>query len=428
MATTRRTAALVLVAGALAACSPASGLPESPADVPTETVLAGAAASAADGPVSNTSVGDVAAADDPSVESIAPAAPAQPNASAAPPEPLPATVEVLQPDFVVDAGTDLDDAMLGEVEQLAGLEHVARVARADVQLSGPAGDLDESIMVVDPADFRPLTPEVTAQSVGVWERLAAGDVVLRHDIANTLGVELGGAVLIATDEGSRVARVGAFAANGTPPVGAALVPWSVGRDLGIEHPNGLVLAVDDANLDSAPDAIGSVLAGATVERRRPPEQQTATAGGSSQLEAFTFTDFGDGTIAIDPAWVSRYIRTVEIPGIATTRCHELLIPQLLAALEEIQALGLYDHFKPEQFGGCWVPRRIDWEPHMPLSNHAWGIAIDFNTHDNWLGDQPQMDRRIVEVFEKWGFEWGGHWSRPDGMHFELARIVRPAEG
>ena len=37
-----------------------------------------------------------------------------------------------------------------------------------------------------------------------------------------------------------------------------------------------------------------------------------------------------------------------------------------------------------------------------------------------------MDMRIVEVFEKWGFEWGGHWRRPDGMHFELKRIVRPA--
>jgi hypothetical protein len=26
---------------------------------------------------------------------------------------------------------------------------------------------------------------------------------------------------------------------------------------------------------------------------------------------------------------------------------------------------------------------------------------------------------------KWGFRWGGYWSRPDPMHFELSRIVRP---
>ncbi len=424
MAATRRTAAIALVAIALAACTDAAGLPESPADVPTETVLAGAATPTAQGPVSQTAAGDLAAAQSPGADP----ADTAPTEAADPDQPLPATVEVRQPDFVVDAGAELDDAVLGEVDNLPGLEHVARVARAEVDLSGPDGDLAETIMVVDPADFRPLTPESTAQAVGVWERLAAGDIVLRHDIANQLGVELGGPVLIATDEGSRVARVGAFAANGTPPVAAALVPWSVGRELGLERPNGLVLAVDDANIDSAPGALTDLLAGATVERRQPPEQRTATAGGSDRLEPFTYTDFGDGTIAIDPAWVSRYIRTVEIPGIATTRCHELMIPQLLAALDEIQALGLYDHFKPEQFGGCWVPRRIDWAPDMPLSNHAWGIAIDFNTHDNWLGDQPTMDRSIVEVFEKWGFEWGGHWSRPDGMHFELDRIVRPAGG
>jgi hypothetical protein len=29
------------------------------------------------------------------------------------------------------------------------------------------------------------------------------------------------------------------------------------------------------------------------------------------------------------------------------------------------------------------------------------------------------------VFEKWGFEWGGRWSRPDPMHFELDRLLSP---
>lgn len=421
---TRRTAALVLVASALAACSTGGGLPEAPADAPTETVIAGAA-SPAQGPVSQTAAGDLAAAHDPAADG---SAPTDATAAGEPAQPLPATVEVRQPDFVVDAGAELDDAAVDQVLQLPGVEHVARVARAEVQLSGPGSDLDGTIMVVDPADFRPLTPEVTAQAVGVWERLAAGDIVLRHDIANELGVELGGPLLVATDGGSRVVRVGAFAANGTPPVAVALVPWSLGRELGLERPNGLVLAVDDDNVEGAPAALTDLLAGADIERREPPQQQTATGGGSDQLEPFTYTDFGDGTIAIDPAWVARNIRPVEIPGIATTRCHEVMIPQLLAALDEIRALGLYDHFKPEQFGGCWFPRRIDWSPDMPLSNHAWGIAIDFNTHDNWLGEQPTMDRRIVEVFEKWGFEWGGHWSRPDGMHFELDRIVRPAGG
>lgn len=405
------TAALAVVASVAVACAGPAGLPESPAEVPTETVVAGAAVAA---PVTNTAV--------------APVEPAAPPAAAtsAAPAPLPESVDVVQPDFVVDAGTDLDDETIAQVEAIPGLEHVARVARADVTLSGPRDVAQESVLVVAPDDFRPLTPEVTAQAVGVWERLAAGDAIVRHDVAATLGLELGGNILLTTDEGSRVARVGAFAANGTPPVAAVLVPWSVGADLGIQRPNGLVLAVDDDSVDAAPDALADLLTEASIERREPPQQQVATTGGSGRLEPFNYTDLGDGQIVIDPAWVQRHIRTVELPGIATTRCHELMIPQLLAALEEVRAVGLYDHFKPEQFGGCWVPRHIDWDPSKPLSNHAWGIAVDLNTHDNWLGDEPQMDRRIVEIFEKWGFAWGGHWRRPDGMHFELERIVRPA--
>lgn len=386
--------------------------------MPTETIVAGVATAL---PVTNSAAAPVAPA-------APPASTPSPAAAAAAPAPLPETVEVVQPDFVIDAGVDLDDETLALVESLPGLEHVASVARADVTLSGPRDVLRESVMVVAPDDFRPLTPEVTAQAVGVWERLAAGDAVVRHDIAAALGLELGGNVLLTTDEGSRVVRVGAFAANGTPPVAAVLLPWSVAGDLGIARPNGLVLAVTDDTVEAAPDALAGLLGSASIERRRPPQEQVAATSGSSQLESFSYTDLGDGQIVIDPAWVQRNIQTVELPGIATTRCHRVMIPQLLAALDEVRAVGLYDHFKPEQFGGCWVPRHIDWDPSKPLSNHAWGIAVDFNTHDNWLGDEPQMDMRIVEILEKWGFAWGGHWRRPDGMHFELERIVRPAGG
>ena len=30
-----------------------------------------------------------------------------------------------------------------------------------------------------------------------------------------------------------------------------------------------------------------------------------------------------------------------------------------------------------------------------------------------------MDRRVVEVFDRWGFQWGGRFLVPDGMHFEF---------
>jgi hypothetical protein len=34
-----------------------------------------------------------------------------------------------------------------------------------------------------------------------------------------------------------------------------------------------------------------------------------------------------------------------------------------------------------------------------------------------------MDPRIVDVFQRWGFKWGGDFLVPDGMHFEFIRFA-----
>ena len=55
--------------------------------------------------------------------------------------------------------------------------------------------------------------------------------------------------------------------------------------------------------------------------------------------------------------------------------------------------------------------------------HAFGLAVDLNVSSNYYGTRGDMDPEIVAIFEKWGFLWGGRWSQPDPMHFELARLV-----
>jgi hypothetical protein len=50
-----------------------------------------------------------------------------------------------------------------------------------------------------------------------------------------------------------------------------------------------------------------------------------------------------------------------------------------------------------------------------------------NVATNALGAVPQLDPRVVEAFTSRGFAWGGDWRRPDGMHFELHRLVPPEE-
>lgn len=343
----------------------------------------------------------------------------------APAPPVPDSVETHHPDLLLRE-TDGGAALLA-AHATEGVEHAAATALFDGIIStGDGQRATVSVLAVDPAAFRPLTPDVTAQARGVWQRLAEGDVVVRHDVAHELDLSLGGTTELATATApAREIRVGALASNGAPPLADVVVPWSVAGDLGVTTPDTLVVAV---GADHAASSVGDRLvegAGGEQEVRSVPQtRQAGLAGaGSDAIEPFSYTDLGDGMIAIDPAWVSRWIVTVDLPYLGQTRCHRVMVPQLFAALQEIEARGLVSHFDPGQFAGCWVPRHIDWDPSKPLSMHAWGLAVDINAQDNPLGQTPVMDPRIVGVFEKWGFEWGGRWARPDGMHFELDRIV-----
>lgn len=63
-----------------------------------------------------------------------------------------------------------------------------------------------------------------------------------------------------------------------------------------------------------------------------------------------------------------------------------------------------------------------------LSLHSFGIAIDLDikNSDYWLWNDSKkkinyknkIPIEIVEIFEKYGFIWGGRWYHYDTMHFE----------
>ncbi|MBW3657765.1 MAG: M15 family metallopeptidase [Actinobacteria bacterium] len=355
---------------------------------------------------------------------------AEPPADELPDEPVqvPAEVEVHRADVIVRGLPP--SAAPHQAFDVPGVEHLSGVSRFDASIVGPDGTAEVlQVMAVDPATFRPLTPAVTAQEPAVWQRLVEGDVVVRHDVAHNLGLELGSDITLTGPVRPQTVRIGAFASNGAPPLADLIVPWDVGSDLGGGDVDTLIVALrDDVDPPASAEAITAAVGGGEAEVREAPVRQQAArivgTGGRTHFEPFSYTDLGDGMIVIDPAWVKKWIVPVEIPGMGTTRVHRIMAPQLMAALREVQEAGLYGHFKKEQFAGAWVPRHIDWRPDRPLSMHAWGLAIDFNAQDNWLGKKPVMDVRIVRIFEKWGFQWGGWWNRPDGMHFELARVVQ----
>ena len=102
--------------------------------------------------------------------------------------------------------------------------------------------------------------------------------------------------------------------------------------------------------------------------------------------------------------------------------NRLLFPQLIGALNEIVASGLSDTIHPDQYEGCYWPKLIEDSDH--LSMHAWGLAFDINVPTNQRLTQGNQDPRMVAVFKKWGFRWGGDWKdTPDPMHFELASLL-----
>ena len=89
---------------------------------------------------------------------------------------------------------------------------------------------------------------------------------------------------------------------------------------------------------------------------------------------------------------------------------------LEGALNQVLEEGLAYTLSVQDFkksGGCYAPRRINrFDAGGSISRHAWGIAIDINTKSSY---HP----RVVEIFNSWGFAWGGTWTSPDEMHFEL---------
>ena len=54
-----------------------------------------------------------------------------------------------------------------------------------------------------------------------------------------------------------------------------------------------------------------------------------------------------------------------------------------------------------------------------MSAHSYGMAIDINAATNKMYTKGDMNPRIVETFLKYGFEWGGNFTRLDPMHFQL---------
>lgn len=140
-------------------------------------------------------------------------------------------------------------------------------------------------------------------------------------------------------------------------------------------------------------------------------------------------------ILITNSFTKDNIVLVNIPQLAVAtngkftrmRFHKECVYQLQQFFIEVERNGLLHLIKT--YSGAFYPRFVRGS-RTNLSNHSFGTAFDINVAWNGLGKTPALIgqigsvRELVPIANKWGFYWGGHFSRPDGMHFEVAKIIK----
>jgi hypothetical protein len=99
-------------------------------------------------------------------------------------------------------------------------------------------------------------------------------------------------------------------------------------------------------------------------------------------------------------------------------CNKDLVAPLTQAFKNLIATGFVKELKT--WDGCFNIRKKRGLASMSL--HSWGIAIDVNAAWNGLGKTPVLSAGFVKCFTDAGFDWGGTWTRKDGMHFQLNKI------
>jgi len=101
-------------------------------------------------------------------------------------------------------------------------------------------------------------------------------------------------------------------------------------------------------------------------------------------------------------------------------CNKDMVKPLTLAFQNLINTGAVSELKT--WDGCFNIRGKRGNPESH-SLHSWGVAIDVNAATNGYGKKPTLSIVFVHCFTDAGFDWGGLWSVPDGMHFQLKSIL-----
>ncbi|HET8663578.1 MAG TPA: M15 family metallopeptidase [Nocardioides sp.] len=329
-------------------------------------------------------------------------------------------------DILVLGRKTLTPAMVRQVRRLPGVTQVEQFSWAQASIEDHA----VNVAAVDPSTYRNFNVDRVATFQPEWNRVAGGEMALRGSFRRQVSKK--GYVRLGARADAPQVHVGAYSPQ-VPQVDAVVNETWI-ETLGMVPGNALLVSTGSSTPAHLRKPVQRIVgASASVQRvdiaarlgLDPHAVQNVVLVGSvgDAVGSYRYTVLGGGRIAPQASWVSSHISTRTMPIIGPMTCNTAMFPQLRAALDEIVADGLAGAIHPGQYAGCYVPRFIAGT--TTLSNHAFGLAFDINVPENQRGTVGQIDRRVVAIFQKWGFTWGGTWHYTDPMHFELNRLVRP---
>ena len=287
-----------------------------------------------------------------------------------------------------------------------------------------------------------LPKDVVARTMGrdVARYLTPDGLILGAVSAGLRGARAGDRVLLTASSGATVEFRVAAVLPAERVGGAEFLMSTQGGDrLGIARLSRVVMwgFSSRAAMDSALQANGLVSTSVRIRRSwdaADPDDTIGMAQTKATLGEFAYRVNANGSVSQDAAWVGaslpagRELLNGAIP--IRARCHNVVKPAIQAALAEVAAAGLggvINVSDANTAGGCHLARFNRLTPDSSLgflSRHSWGMAIDTNTRGSCQGCAPPDFAtrpggcRVVQIFRKHGFAWGGNFLTPDGMHFE----------
>lgn len=147
-----------------------------------------------------------------------------------------------------------------------------------------------------------------------------------------------------------------------------------------------------------------------VERSANGSPRVAPKLYSSQRKVFeTATSSGHDGIELE------IVRST-VPLLGELECKAEVIRALTGAMNRLAARGLSALIDPDSTVVCFDPERT------PETSGHWhhddGVAIDINLNGDG-NDPAAVDRRLIRVLSRFGFDWGGDFLLPQPSHFEF---------